>query len=110
MTDRDATEYQFRDAHKVNIILWHTRDAFLAHAPGVESHYHAFFHPYIYNIYAETGKVLWQEHIGELHFVAGNYGSGLVSHECCHAVFHLAQMAQMDLREKDEEFCYELGR
>ena len=47
--------------------------------------------------------------VGEIHLVAGQYGAGVVAHECLHAVLHWLDYQSIDRQLEDEDLCMQLG-
>jgi hypothetical protein len=107
-----TTEYKFRNGCVVNIAVWDNRKLFSKYAAGKKVPWYAFFHPNAYNaeqLSDGTLRPIWQQDIGTIHLVKGDYGSGVVAHECSHACIQWLQMSGYNINDNDEDFCYELG-
>jgi hypothetical protein len=104
--------YKFENKMCVFIRVWENRQQFLDYSPRGEMECYAFFHPYEYKgeqFPDGTIKPIYQKEIGEIHLVKGDYGSGVITHECSHACIQWLQMAGLNIKDNDEDFCYELG-
>ena len=105
-------KYIFKNGCIVDIMVWGNRKLFSKYGAGKNVPWYAFFHPNKYN--AEqlpdgTLKPIWQQDIGTIHFVKGDYGSGVVTHECSHACIQWLEVSGFNIKENDEDFCTELG-
>jgi hypothetical protein len=107
-----SKEYVFKNGCIVDILVWDTRQLFLDNSPHDGLECYAFFHPDPYK--AEqlpdgTIKPIYQKEIGEIHLVKGEYGSGVITHECAHACIQWMEVSGYNFKDSDEDFYYELG-
>ena len=105
-------DYNFKNGMTVNIVVWDDRQAFLLYSPHDILECYAFFHPAEYKAeQLPTGelKPIFQKEVGSIHLVKGDYGSGVITHECCHACVQWLQMSGYNIKDNDEDFCYEVG-
>ena len=103
-----TSEYIFRNGDRVRFFIWESQEAYIAGFPDGKGT-QAVFHPYEYKLHVDTGEIEKLNPFGEIHFVAGLYGSGVVTHECLHSCFHWAEINSVKLPEEEESFCWELG-
>jgi hypothetical protein len=111
-TDSQSFAYKFKNEMEVIVTVWNDRQLFLKNSPHDGLECYAFFHPAEYKAeQLPTGelKPIYQKYIGEIHLVKGDYGSGVITHECSHACIQWLQMSGLNLKDNDEDFCYELG-
>jgi hypothetical protein len=105
-------KYIFKNGCIVDIMVWGNRKLFSKYGAGKKVPWYAFFHPNKYNAEQLPGGTLrpiWQQNIGTIHFVKGDYGSGVVTHECSHACIQWLEVSGFNIKENDEDFCTELG-
>jgi hypothetical protein len=103
-----------------HVYLWDGMDAFLANTAGIDikdGHSAKAAHcPCPTLLDPETGQLVPDPKLGELHFMKGKWDLEIVAHELLHAMFHRARTLCSGLGEiagnnmsKEELLCYEFG-
>ena len=112
MDNNKKYKHVFQNEMEVDIVVWDDREAFLLYSPHDEMSCYAFFHPAEYKAeQLPNGKLkpIYQKEVGSIHLVKGDYGSGVITHECSHACIQWLQMSGYNIKDNDEDFCYEIG-
>ena len=98
---------RFTDGKVVEVVIWAGREGYeaaLAGAPAedLRDGYACFKASRV----RENGRK-----VGEIHLVKGNYGVGVIAHDCLHAVFHWLMFRTVEeIQEiEEEELCVQLG-
>jgi hypothetical protein len=96
----------FKSGKRVEVKVWKTRQEYEAALSGAGKDELAGS----YACFKASPVRVNSRKVGEIHLVEGNFGAGVVAHECLHAVFHWLNMLPTGTELDDEAICEGLGQ